>query len=292
MTIRKLKEGDEQLLEKFLSGYTETSMFLRSNLHASGLSYKGENYQGEYLASFLETGDIEGVLAHYWNGNIMMQVPNEKVLRELISAFKKMVIRPIAGILGENSQAEIVMSGLNILNQKYAVNRSEGLYVLDLTSLSFPSKYTENNYDVIEAGGLEKSLLIEWLRAYDIEALGAVDNVDLDTHVENKVDRLIKDSNCWVLIINGRPVSLSGFNASLPDIVQIGPVWTPPEYRNKGYGRTLVALTLLKARRQGVTKAILFTDNPAAVKAYEAIGFRKIGLYRLALLKKPIILSN
>jgi RimJ/RimL family protein N-acetyltransferase len=39
---------------------------------------------------------------------------------------------------------------------------------------------------------------------------------------------------------------------------------------------------------KGTKQAILFTDNPAAIKAYLAIGFKKIGNYRLALLEKPI----
>lgn len=291
MMIRKLKEGDEPLLEHFLSGYAETSMFLRSNLKASGLSYKDESFHGEYLGSFCKAGQIEGVLAHFWNGNIMMQAPNVEVLDRLIKAFRKIVTRPIVGILGENQQAEIVLSGLNISNQQYAINRSEGLYILDLKAISFPNE-TENDFDVIEAGKLEKPLLLQWIKAYEIEALGAAEGEALASHIENRVDRLIKNSNCWALIINGIPVSLSAFNARLTDIVQIGPVWTPPEYRNKGYARTLVRLTLLKAKQEGICKAILFTDNPAAIKAYEAIGFRKMGFYRLALLKTPVILSK
>jgi predicted GNAT family acetyltransferase len=35
-----------------------------------------------------------------------------------------------------------------------------------------------------------------------------------------------------------------------------------------------------------VEKAVLFANNPAAVKSYEEIGFKKIGTYRLALLKQ------
>ena len=92
----------------------------------------------------------------------------------------------------------------------------------------------------------------------------------------------------WILLRDSEPVSLSGFNARLPDMVQIGPVWTPPEHRNRGYARTLVAMTLQKAKQCGVKKSILFTDNPAAAKAYEAVGFQQIGLFRLALLNNPV----
>ncbi|HAI29666.1 MAG TPA: N-acetyltransferase, partial [Thalassospira sp.] len=62
-------------------------------------------------------------------------------------------------------------------------------------------------------------------------------------------------------------------------------VWTPPEERSNGYARILVAKTLLAVRARGVKRAILSTDSEAAAKAYEALGFKKVGRYRLALLR-------
>ncbi len=74
--------------------------------------------------------------------------------------------------------------------------------------------------------------------------------------------------------------------AALPDMVQIGGVWTPPPLRGLGYGRCVVAGALLAARRAGVTRAVLFTDddNHGARRAYAAIGFDLVGDYGLVLL--------
>jgi predicted GNAT family acetyltransferase len=99
-------------------------------------------------------------------------------------------------------------------------------------------------------------------------------------------------NDAWVLLLEGTPVAFSAFNARLSDMVQVGPVWTPPEYRNQGFARRLVAYTLHQEKRKGTKKAVLFTDHPAAIKAYLAIGFEKIGHYRLALLEKPIKLQE
>ena len=67
-------------------------------------------------------------------------------------------------------------------------------------------------------------------------------------------------------------------------------MWTPPELRRRGYGRAAVAASLLDARAEGATEAILFTaeDNIAAQKAYVALGFRQVGSYRMLLLRSPI----
>lgn len=61
----------------------------------------------------------------------------------------------------------------------------------------------------------------------------------------------------------------------------VGGVWTPPALRGRGYARAVVAASLLIAREQGVTRAIVFTgeDNIPAQRAYVTLGFRRVGDY-------------
>ena len=86
----------------------------------------------------------------------------------------------------------------------------------------------------------------------------------------------------------GAPVAKTGFNAVLPDMVQVGAVYTPPDLRGRGYARRAVALHLAQARDLGVQRAILFSANAAASRAYEAIGFQRVGAYRVALFDHPL----
>ncbi|MGB0904205.1 MAG: GNAT family N-acetyltransferase, partial [Mangrovicoccus sp.] len=90
-----------------------------------------------------------------------------------------------------------------------------------------------------------------------------------------------------VLFKDGQPVALTGFNASLPDVVQIGAVYVPPELRCNGYARAAVALQLLEARRKGVSRSILFAANEPAERAYRALGYRQIGDYSLVMFSAP-----
>ena len=76
-----------------------------------------------------------------------------------------------------------------------------------------------------------------------------------------------------------------GFDAALPDIVQLGGIYTPPAVRGRGFAKVAVAASLLVARDRGSSRAVLFTNNPSAARAYEAIGFRRIGDYSLVLLR-------
>ena len=55
--------------------------------------------------------------------------------------------------------------------------------------------------------------------------------------------------------------------------------------------RAVVAASLVHARAEGKQFAVLFTgeQNIPAQKAYEALGFRHIGDYRILLLREPLI---
>lgn len=292
MTVRVLQSGDEAALESFLSGYTATCMYIRSNLQEAGLTYNGQPYEGEYWGSFDEAGTLNGVLAHYWNNNIMMKANNPEVLSDLLQAFKAAVSRPIAGVLGVNDQADQVIQELGVSDAPFALNTNALLYSLDLTQLTLPTNRHGNAYRMVGIDAIDRTLLTRWIRSFEIEALQREDDDALTLHVADSVDKMLASGNNWALLVDDNPVCLSGFNASLSDIVQIGPVWTPPEHRSNGYARTLLALTLAQARERGVKEAILFTDVPAAAKAYEAVGFQHIGYYRLAILKQPVMLNS
>ena len=292
MFVRKLENKDTEKVEQFLSQYAETSMFLRSNMKRAGLTYEGKDYQGDYFGAFDEDNAVTGVLSHYWSNGVMMQAPDTSILDALLETFMKAVTRPVQAVLGENHQAEHVIEALGLSGHTFATNSAERLYTLDLNNLQLPEKFDFSKAEMIDASTVDKDILARWFKAYEIEALGSADNEALDLRVKDRVERTSKGWDCWALVVDGEPVCLSGFNARLPDIVQIGPVWTPPENRGEGLARAIVALTLKQARDEGVEKAVLFTDNPAAARAYEAIGFEETGKFRLSLLKEPVDLRE
>ena len=73
-------------------------------------------------------------------------------------------------------------------------------------------------------------------------------------------------------------------DSQVRDNVQIGGVWTPPELRGRGYARRVVAGALRVAEGEGVRRAVLFTENPAARRSYEALGFRQVGEFGVIVL--------
>lgn len=288
LSVKALDNSDRAAMAGFLAGHAESSMFLLGNARAQGLVYSGRPQSAEYWGAFDGSGRMQGVLAHCWNGNVLLQAPEPAALARILDGFAAAASRPVAGALGDVDQVQALIDRLGAGEPDFAVNAREDLYALPLDALTWPGRETAARLRVALAREAGRALLTDWIRAFEIEGLGAAEGPALEATVTERVDGFMTREDIWVLYDGSEPVCLSGFNATLPEMVQIGPVWTPPAQRNRGHARYLLAATLAAARDQGVERAILFTQSAAAAKAYEAVGFRKIGTYRIALLRDPV----
>jgi predicted GNAT family acetyltransferase len=148
--------------------------------------------------------------------------------------------------------------------------RAQGVFSLDRVEVPDPV-----SGQLREAGIDDRPLLLEWFRAFMKEAIGeSPDEASTALAVDH---RLEADSAGVVLWEDGPPVSLAAFGNPTPNGIRIGPVYTPPDDRRRGYASALVAelSALLLEERQF---CFLFTDlaNPTANRIYEQIGYRRV----------------
>jgi GNAT superfamily N-acetyltransferase len=282
MDLRQLAPGDESLLEGFLVSHVDSSMFLRGNARRGGLSYRGEPYQAIYAGAFRD-GRLIGVAAHSWNGLVLLQAPEQAA--ELARACVAWSEHAVRGLAGPAAQVHEARSALKLDDAAAALEGDEWLFALDLPDLIVPEALVSGALVCRAPLPEERDTLCAWRMAYDIELLGATDSPESRQRSAAFLDAQIADGNAWVALDAGAPVALSAFNASLPDIVQLGGIYTPPALRRRGYARVVVAASLLVARERGASRAVLFTSNPSAVRTYEALGFRRAGDYSIVLLR-------
>lgn len=281
LTVRPLGPGDEPALETFLVRHADSSMFLRSNAWRAGLADRGAALQGSYVAAFADSA-IVAVAAHYWNGMVILQAPEQA--GTLARAAVAHSGRDLRGFAGPWEQVEAARTALEATDRAADKASRETLYALPLPDLAVPEPLATGRWSCRHAYPEEEDLLTGWRVAYDREALGATDGPTLREESHADIVLIRRERADFVLEVDGLPVAFAAYNARLPDIVQIGGVWTPPALRGRGYGRSVTAGALLAARDAGAARAVLFTDNPAASRAYEALGFRRAGEYGLVLL--------
>ena len=124
----------------------------------------------------------------------------------------------------------------------------------------------------------DRPLLLDWWRAFGIEALG--DSDPDETQVAQNVDRKLSEAAGGIALWEdeGRPVSAVGFGSPTPTGVRIGPVYTPPEQRGRGYASSLTAHVSAGQLAAGRHFCFLYTNlaNPTSNKIYADIGYERV----------------
>jgi predicted GNAT family acetyltransferase len=82
----------------------------------------------------------------------------------------------------------------------------------------------------------------------------------------------------WFWTVDGEPVALAGAGNPTLNGVRIGPVYTPPERRKRGYASALVAHLSQHLLDSGHRFCFLFTDlnNPTSNHIYQDVGYRPV----------------
>jgi GNAT superfamily N-acetyltransferase len=95
------------------------------------------------------------------------------------------------------------------------------------------------------------------------------------------VDSRVTDPHGGLMLwedAHGEPVSLAGFGGATPNGIRIGPVYTPPELRGRGYASALVAELTASLFAGGRRFCFLFTNlgNPTSNSIYQQVGYRPV----------------
>ncbi len=125
---------------------------------------------------------------------------------------------------------------------------------------------------VRRAGPADTELVTAWYQAFATEAGdGEVSRVVIDGKLRD--GRLV----LWDLP-DGGPVAMAGMNRPAAGVARVGPVYTLPDRRGRGYGSAATAAITLAALDAGASEVVLFTDlsNPVSNSIYQRLGYRPV----------------
>jgi predicted GNAT family acetyltransferase len=286
-TVRALTASDQQVLEDFLAPKLAYSLFLIGNSRRAGFVDKGNRYQGTYVGAF-DGSEMQAVVAHYWNGMLVLQAP--RFLSQIAAEALRLSGRELKGLIGPDEQVQAAKILLNLQDSDYQLDEEDGLYTLQLKHLVIPDQLLNGQVAGRRVAAQDLEQVTAWRVAYSVEVLGVLEDQQRWERSRLNMMENISSGQSWVLERGEKLVATTSFNTSVSEAVQVGGVYTPPEYRGKGYGRAVVAASLIDARDDGAELVVLFTgdDNTPARKAYAALGFGRIGDFRLSFLSKPV----
>jgi predicted GNAT family acetyltransferase len=126
------------------------------------------------------------------------------------------------------------------------------------------------------ATAADRELLLEWNEMFIAEAFGEPAKLgQIERAVEARLDSAQSGYAFWD---DGGPVCLVGFTGPTPDGIRIGPVYTPPEFRRRGYASAATAALSQQLIDEGRRFCMLYTDrdNHTSNHIYQEIGFEPV----------------
>ena len=279
--MRRVTPVDLPSVTAFLKKRMIRAMFPLSNLARYGLD--GEHdYAPSMWVSEDATG-ITGVLTVGRSGVVMPCLPSlnwddaTAVLSDL----------EVSGFIGPTDEVRPLIENAKLSGVPTSLDRDEPQFELALENLSIP----DGPGELVPLDKPDMEEMIRWRADYSVEALGQDRDV-ANTQAVKSYEAYVAADTHRVLVLDGVPLSTTGFNARIPEMVQIGGVYTPPNLRGNGYARRAVALHLKEAREQGARRATLFSASESAARAYSSIGFQPIGKWSLCLFEEKVSVSG
>lgn len=271
------QETDRDDITAFLEGRGGTAMYPLGYLAQYGLS--GGHARALRIWLRRQAGRVTDLIAITEDGYVFPCCPgvSQRDLRAALSD------RPIRAVIGEAAEVAAFRHVFD-LRTPAELDVVEPVYALDVALLILPDL---DGLALRSLAAAPRDLLIAWRAAYCTEIMSCPVAEALRRAADD-IDSFLASGHYRVLFDGDRPVAMTGFNAISNAAFQVGNVFTPPRLRGRGYARRAVAHHIAEYAGTGLTQVFLSAANPAAARAYQAIGFRREGTLAIVVYPQPI----
>ncbi|HEX3805632.1 MAG TPA: GNAT family N-acetyltransferase [Gaiellaceae bacterium] len=235
-------------------GFRET---LEANPHAFG------DADPDLLAA-TEDDEVVGVATRTPPHNLMLSLMEDRVSTAFADEFRGV---ELPGVIAPSAVGAMFVSRLS---RNAVVALEERLF--ETTEVVPPPRPTSGRLRWYEDG--DRELLVAWLTAFHAEAMPGEHVYD----AEQVLERRGGGHGEFAFWDDAGPVSFAGFGSPTPNGMRIGPVYTPPELRGRGYASALTAAVTEHVFAGGRRFCFLATDlaNPTSNSIYQRIGYRPV----------------
>lgn len=181
---------------------------------------------------------------------------------------------PVPGVVAAAPEVDVFLARyMEAAGVRVGVRQEQAIHVLDtLNAVTRPSGAPR------QACRTDVDLVLAWSEAFHDEA-GSTIPWD-ESQARRNLDHKIPDGDGGGMRIweDGGPVSLVGFVHATRRAARVGPVYTPPAERRRGYGTALTEHVTRALREGGTAQCLLYTDlaNPTSNAIYHRIGYRVV----------------
>jgi len=224
------------------------------------------------LAAVVAGGEIAGVALQTPPHNLVLSTVQNEAAVDALAAALHGDGRAFSGVVGPVTTADrFAESWRRLTGVSARVDVAERIYE---ATAAVPPRGVGGGSRPYREG--DRPLVLAWLEDFAAEAVAAPSRVDAASVLAH---RLADSHGGFVLWEDGgHPVSVTGYGGTTPNGIRIGPVYTPPGLRRRGYASALVADMTAALLAGGRRSCFLFTDlaNPTSNAIYQRVGYRPV----------------
>ncbi|MDQ2982435.1 MAG: GNAT family N-acetyltransferase [Actinomycetota bacterium] len=232
-----------------------------------------ETYTVFHLWTVEDNDEVVGAALMTPPHNLLVNRPRGGSVLELLAAELRGRELELPGVTGALPEVdEFAAEWERVAEVQRRLRIGQGIY--KITAVRVPAGVAGR---MRPAAQEDRDLLVDWYHAFEEEALAEDARRG---QLEEAVDRGLAGKTGGIAIWedDGKPVSCSGFGGETPTGVRIGPVYTPPEFRRRGYGSAVTAQLSQQQLDGGRRHCFLYTDlaNPTSNRIYQDIGYELV----------------
>ena len=214
------------------------------------------------------------------HNQVLSSIDDMAAVDALVQALRD---EPLPGVLGPTEAAARFAAGWSATGKATRVEVAERIFRLE--RVIPPERPASGSWRLAEPR--DRDLIARWVVDFTAEA--APEDAPLPDPA-GTADRWIERRGrvAYLWEDGGEVGSFVGAGGETPHGIRIGPVYTPPPLRGRGFASSLTAAVSADQLANGRQFCFLFTDlaNPTSNKIYQAIGYEPVcdvDQYRFAL---------
>lgn len=285
MNWKICKEKDSKRLINFLLDNEKNAVALINRFYKENQWLKIPDSRKGTIFIHEKENEISAACFFCTNGLVLpvfCRDPADSEIRELLIISTRKRLR-IDSIMGIKKFIDPFIKTAGFSGKKY-IEYFYMFYESEVTKYKNILSKIDNSEDIkIEIAGTSSCNEIFPLhRAYEIEEV-LIDGTRYNaafSYIQNK--KILKNEQVYMLRYRSRIAAKCNSNAKSPNYIQVGGMFTIPEFRNRGFGSMVLSGMIREAERNG-KKVCLFVkkSNPAALTLYQKLGFKVTDEYAI-----------
>jgi ribosomal protein S18 acetylase RimI-like enzyme len=278
LPLRRLVETDRRELIGYLERRPEDNVYLLSRVALDGVVNEASLCHGRFYGHFVDEA-LDGVAFFGHRRGVVLAGESEPFVRGAAA----LALGEEAGwviLVSPREAADRFLSHYRWRGRPTHLNRIQDFYVLR------PEDLSEERAAVRRAELSDLDDIVDMSERMLREDFALAQGSLSRDGIRDSMRRKIRDGQTWVVREGKRMIFKVDVAAQFAGGAQVEGVFTRPDFRGRGYARRGVAgvcAELLQTSR--FVSLHVARENAAARRAYEAVGFRPFGEFRLVLLK-------